>query len=223
VGAAIGQSLPVAVGVMISPLPIVAVVLMLTSGKARANAVAFLLGWFVAVGGVALVVALLAGSAAPDSGGPAEWVAWVKIVLGLLLLFVAVRQWRGRPRGDVEPPAPRWMAAIDSFTPVKSLGLAVLLGAVNPKNLLLAVSGGAAIGSAAGGDVAVSITAAVVFAVVASLGVATPVVIYVSMGTRAAALLDGLKTWLIHNNAVVMAVLLLVIGAKMIGDGISAL
>lgn len=222
-GAAIGQSLPVAVGVMISPLPIVAVVLMLTSGKARANAVAFLLGWFVAVGGVALVVALLAGSAAPDSGGPAGWVAWVKIVLGLLLLFVAVRQWRGRPRGDVEPPAPRWMAAIDSFTPVKALGLAVLLGAVNPKNLLLAVSGGAAIGSAAGGDVAVSITAAVVFAVVASLGVATPVVIYVSMGTRAAALLDGLKTWLIHNNAVVMAVLLLVIGAKMIGDGISAL
>ncbi|WP_251151944.1 GAP family protein [Cellulosimicrobium sp. Marseille-Q4280] len=222
-GAAIGQSLPVAVGVMISPLPIVAVVLMLTSGKARANAVAFLLGWFVAVGGVALVVALLAGSAAPDSGGPAEWVAWVKIVLGLLLLFVAVRQWRGRPRGDVEPPAPRWMAAIDSFTPVKALGLAVLLGAVNPKNLLLAVSGGAAIGSAAGGDVAVSITAAVVFALVASLGVATPVVIYVSMGTRAAALLDGLKSWLIHNNAVVMAVLLLVIGAKMIGDGISAL
>lgn len=222
-GGAIGQSLPVAVGVMISPLPIVAVVLMLTSGKARANAFAFLLGWFVAVGAVALVVALLAGSGTPDTAGPADWVGWLKIVLGVLLLLVAVRQWRGRPRGDVEPPAPRWMAAIDSFTPVKALGLAVLLGAVNPKNLLLAVSGGVAIGSAAGGDVAVSVTAAVVFAVVASLGVATPVVIYVSMGERAAALLDGLKTWLIHNNAVVMALLLLVIGAKMIGDGITAL
>ncbi|WP_435737888.1 GAP family protein [Cellulosimicrobium sp. PMB13] len=222
-GAAIGQSLPVAVGVMISPLPIVAVVLMLTSGKAKANAVAFLLGWFVAVGGVALVVALVAGSSVPDAGGPAAWTAWLKIVLGLLLLFVAARQWRGRPRGDVEPPAPKWMAAIDSFTPVKALGLAVLLGAVNPKNLLLAVSGGAAIGSAAGGDTTVSIVAAVVFAVVASLGVATPVVIYASMGTRAAALLDGLKAWLIHNNAVVMAVLLLVIGAKMIGDGIATL
>ncbi|WP_454042093.1 GAP family protein [Cellulosimicrobium sp. Marseille-Q8652] len=222
-GGAIGQSLPVAVGVMISPLPIVAVVLMLTSGKARANAFAFLLGWFVAVGAVALVVALLAGSGTPATAGPADWVGWLKIVLGVLLLLVAVRQWRGRPRGDVEPPAPRWMAAIDSFTPVKALGLAVLLGAVNPKNLLLAVSGGVAIGSAAGGDVAVSVTAAVVFAVVASLGVATPVVIYVSMGERAAALLDGLKTWLIHNNAVVMALLLLVIGAKMIGDGITAL
>jgi len=38
VGPAIGQSLPIAIGVMISPLPIVAVVLMLLSDNAKANA-----------------------------------------------------------------------------------------------------------------------------------------------------------------------------------------
>jgi len=43
------------------------------------------------------------------------------------------------------------------------------------------------------------------------------------MGERAAHVLDGLKTWMVQNNAVIMAVLLLVIGAKMIGDGITAL
>ena len=61
------------------------------------------------------------------------------------------------------------------------------------------------------------------FALVASLGVAAPVVIYLAMGPRAPKLLDEIKTWMIHNNAVIVGVLLLVIGAKLLGDGISAL
>lgn len=222
-GAAIGQSLPVAVGVLISPLPIVAVVLMLVSGRARANAFSFLAGWFVAVGAVTLVVALLAGAATPSASGPPPWTAILKIVLGLLLLLLALTQWRGRPKAGTEPPAPRWMAAIDTFTPVKAAGLAVLLGAVNPKNLLLVVSGGAAIASAAPGDTNAQVVATVVFALVASVGVATPVFIYLFMGSRAATTLDELKAWMTHNNAVVMAVLLLVLGAKMLGDGIAIL
>ena len=222
-GAAIGQSLPVAVGVLISPLPIVAVVLMLVSGRAKANAFSFLVAWFVAVGAVTLLVATLAGAATPDDEGPPLWAAILKIVLGVLLLLLAVKQWRGRPRAGVEPPAPKWMAAIDAFTPVKAAGLAVLLGAVNPKNLLLVVSGGAAIASAAPDDTNAQVVASVVFALVASLGVATPVFIYLFMGSRAATMLDELKAWMIHNNAVIMAVLLLVLGAKMLGDGIAAL
>lgn len=222
-GAAIGQSLPVAVGVLVSPLPIVAVVLMLVSGRAKANAFAFLVGWFVAVGAVTLVVALVAGSAVPQDGGPPLWAAILKLVLGVLLLLLALKQWRGRPRDGVDPPAPRWMAAIDAFTPVKAAGLAVLLGAVNPKNLLLVVSGGAAIAAAAPDDTTAQVVAAVVFAVVASIGVAAPVFIYLFMGSRAAAMLDALKAWMTHNNAVIMAVLLLVLGAKLLGDGIAAL
>lgn len=222
-GAAIGQSLPVAVGVLISPLPIVAVVLMLVSGRAKANAFSFLVGWFVAVGAVTLLVATLAGAATPDDDGPPLWAAILKIVLGVLLLLLAVKQWRGRPRAGIEPPAPTRMAAIDAFTPVKAAGLAVLLGAVNPKNLLLVVSGGAAIASAAPADTNAQVVASVVFALVASLGVATPVFIYLFMGSRAATMLDELKAWMIHNNAVIMAVLLLVLGAKMLGDGVAAL
>ncbi|WP_265523601.1 GAP family protein [Oerskovia flava] len=222
-GAAIGSSLPVAVGVLVSPLPIVAVVLMLVSGRAKANAFAFLAGWFVAVGAVTLVVATIAGSAASGEAGTATWVAITKIVLGLLLLLLAVKQWRGRPRDGVEPPAPTWMSAIDAFTPVKAAGLAVLLGAVNPKNLLLVVSGGTAIASAAAGDTTVQVVAAIVFAIIASLGVATPIFIYVFMGQRAGVMLDELKTWMIHHNAVIMAVLLLVLGSKMLGDGLTVL
>jgi hypothetical protein len=222
-GAAIGQSLPVAVGVLISPLPIVAVVLMLVSRRARANALAFVVGWFLAVLAVVVAVALVAGSAAPDDDGPAAWTGWLKIVLGVLLLLVSVRHWRGRPRGDDEPPAPKWMSAIEEFTPVRSVGLAALLGVVNPKNLLLVVSGGTAIAATAPPDTSTTVVAAVVFAVVASGGVVAPVIIYFSLGDRAAVVLDELRAWMVHNNAVIMAVLLLVLGAKMLGDGVSVL
>jgi threonine/homoserine/homoserine lactone efflux protein len=210
------------VGVLISPLPIVAVVLMLVSARARTNALAFVIGWFLAVLVLVGAVALAAGAAAPGDG-PAEWTGWLKIGLGVLLVFLSVRQWLGRPRGDTEPPAPKWMAAIEQFTPVKSAGLAVLLGAVNPKNLLLVVSGGAAIAATQPVDTVTTVVAALVFAVVASIGVVTPVVLYFAMGARAARTLDELKTWMIRNNAAIMAVLLLVIGAKMLGDGVSVL
>lgn len=219
-GAAVGQSLPIAVGVLISPLPIVAVVLMLLSRSAKANAIAFVVGWVLSIAVVVGVVAFVAGAATPDDETP-TWVAVLKLVLGLLLLLVAVRQWRGRPRGDAEPATPKWMQAIDTITPPRSVGLAVLLSAVNPKNLLLVISGGAAI-AAASSETSATVGAVVVFAVVASLGVAAPLVVYLVMGTKAARLLDELKTWMIRDNAIIMAVLLAVIGAKMIGDAITA-
>jgi hypothetical protein len=62
-----------------------------------------------------------------------------------------------------------------------------------------------------------------VFALVASIGVAVPIVIYLVLGPKAPRLLDEIKSWMIHNNAVIVGVLLLVIGAKMLGDGITAL
>jgi len=43
------------------------------------------------------------------------------------------------------------------------------------------------------------------------------------MGARAEHVLDELKRWMARHNAAIMAVLCLVIGAKLIGDGISGL
>lgn len=221
VGPAIGQSLPIAVGVMVSPLPIVAVVLMLLSQNARANAFAFVLTWLVAIALLTGVVAFLAGAATGTDEAPPVWVSVVKILLGAGLLLLSVRSWRSRPGEGEEPPPPTWMAALDGFTPVKSAGLSAVLADVNPKNLLLVVSGGAAIASAAAGSTSAKVAATIVFAVVASLGVATPLVIYLALGDRAGAVLENLRSWLVHNNAGIMAVLLLVLGAKIVGDGIS--
>ena len=121
-GPAIGQSLPIAIGVMISPLPIVAVVLMLLSDNAKANAFAFVLTWLVAIALLTGAVAFLAAASTGADAAPPVWVSVVKIVLGLGLLLLSVKNWRDRPGEGVEPPAPKWMAAIDGFTPVKAAG-----------------------------------------------------------------------------------------------------
>jgi hypothetical protein len=84
------------------------------------------------------------------------------------------------------------------------------------------VSGGAAIASASS-DTTEQVVASIVFALVASIGVAVPVGVQLAAGERAGAVLDDLKGWMVQNNAVIMAVLLLVLGAKMVGDGISAI
>jgi len=222
-GQAIGQLLPLAVGVALSPMPIVAVVLMLVGARARANGLAFLLGWVVGIAVVGTVVLLVAGpSAADDSGEPATWASLLKLVLGALLLLLAVRQWRGRPEGEEEVAAPKWMGAIDAFTPVKAAGAGIVLSSVNPKNLIFIVGAATALGQT-GISASQQAVAWLVFTVVATLGVATPVVIYFALGDRAPALLRSLQTWMVHNNAAIMSVLFLVIGAKFVGDAIGGL
>jgi hypothetical protein len=222
-GEAIGQSLPLAVGVALSPVPIIAVVLLLTTARARANGPAFVLGWLVGLGIVGAIVLALAGpGGASEEGQPAAWVSWLKLLLGLGLVLVAVRQFRGRPRGDEEAPLPKWMGAIDRFGPGQALGGGAALAGANPKNLLLAVAAAAAIAQTGipGGQQAVAYA---VFAVIGTLGVGTPVGIYLAMGKRSAELLGRLKDWMGHHNAVIMAVLCLVIGVKLLGDGLGGL
>jgi hypothetical protein len=222
-GEAIGGSLPLAVGIALSPIPIIAVVLMLTSHRAKVNGPMFVLGWLLGLGVVGAIALALAGAGGVStSGSPATWVSWVKIVLGVLLLLVAARQFRGRPHGNEQAQMPKWMATIDETSPPAALGLAAVLSGANPKNLLLAVAGSAAI-AATGIPAGQQALAYLVFAVIGTLGVGTPVAIYFAMGDRSEKVLAGLKDWMTAHNAVIMSVLCLVIAAKLLGEAIGSL
>jgi hypothetical protein len=222
-GGAIGDILPLAIGVAISPVPIIALILMLFSKKARSNSLAFLLGWVLGMAAVG-AIALLLGNTADIGGssGPSKGAAVIRLALGLLLLFGAFRQWKKRPEVDEEPQMPGWMAGIDGFTSGKSFGLAALLSGVNPKNLALTLAAAMAISQAGLSGVQPWIVL-LVFAVIASLTVAIPVLTYLLAGEKAESTLGSWKTWLTANNAAVMAVLFLVFGFVLIGKGIAGL
>jgi hypothetical protein len=218
----IGEILPLAIGVAISPIPIIAAILMLLSPKAKSTSVAFLVGWIFGIV-VAVVVFTLLSSVLPqdEAGDPSPAAGVIKIVLGLLLLVVALRQWRGRPAEGEQGALPKWMSAIDSMTPVKGLALGFLLAAVNPKNLLLAGSAGLILGSAqlAFGEDAVVV---IIYTLLAGCTVLIPVIAYLVASPRMREPLEKLRKWLVGNNATIMAVLLLVIGASMIGKGLGS-
>ena len=74
-------------------------------------------------------------------------------------------------------------------------------------------------GASAGADV----VAVAVFVFIAILGPGLPVAIYFWMGEGADRRLADIKAWMIRHNAAVMAVLCLLIGAKLVGDAIAVL
>jgi hypothetical protein len=219
-GSVIGEILGLAVGVAISPIPIIAVVLLLSTPTGKGNSLAFLLGWLIGLGLVGVIVLLVADPAgASEDGGPALWVGWLILILGALAILLGVRQFLGRPRGDEEPPMPKWMAAIDSFKPGQSFGIGFVLAALNPKNLTLTLAAAAIIAGAglSGADPYIVLT---VFVIIGTLGLAIPIGIYFLGGDRAAETLADLRHWLAINNASIMAVLFVVIGAKLVGNGL---
>ena len=220
--ALIGELLPQAVTIAISPIPIIAAILVLLSPRARSVATAFLVGWVAGIAVAVVVVSLLSSSipaADPDASKPVAGV--VKTVLGVLLVLLAVRQWRARPAPGTSAAPPKWMAAIDSMTPVKAAGLAFLLAAVNPKNLMMAVAAGVTVGTSQASTGAV-VWSLVVFVVIASLSIALPVVGFLVAGRRIAGPLGTMRDWLTANNATIMAVLFLVIGVTTLGKGIGS-
>ena len=107
-GQAISQILPYAIGVAVSPVPIIAVILVLFSSRARTNGPIFLAGWIIGVGVVGVAVYLLARRGRRRvHQGASDTSYRVKLVLGLLFLFLAVKQWRSRPRPGQPPPIRR--------------------------------------------------------------------------------------------------------------------
>ncbi|MRG59109.1 GAP family protein [Agromyces sp. CFH 90414] len=221
-GSVIGDILPLALGVAISPVPIIAAILMLLSPRAKGTSLGFLGGWVLGIVVAVVLFTLLASVLPEDDPDASKPIAGtIKLVLGVLLLLLAVKQWRSRPKPGEEAALPKWMGAIDQMTAVRALVLGFLLSAVNPKNLLMAVAAGTIIGTAGanGGEITVAI---VVFVLIAASSVAVPVIAYLLASQRMAAPLESLRTWLVHNNATVMAVLLLVIGVVVIGKGIGS-
>ena len=221
-GEAIGAVLPYAIGVAISPVPIIAVILVLFSAHARVNGPVFLVGWVVGIAVVSVGAYLLSdASDASTDDTASDSVSWIKLLLGVFFLVLAVKNLR-KQRSSEATAEPKWMSSIDSLTPVRAGGLGALLSGLNPKNLVLSVAAGASLAQlgATGGEATAALVA---FIIIAASSIAVPVVIYLFGGDRAAGVLDGWKSWLSTHNAAVMAVLFLVFGVVLVGEGLQSL
>ncbi|KQN86579.1 GAP family protein [Arthrobacter sp. Leaf69] len=222
-GTVIGEILPLALGIAISPIPIIAAILMLLSPKAKAVSVGFLVGWVVGIIAAVAVFTLLSGLIPEEDPEASKPIAGtIKILLGAGLLVLAVRQWRSRPIPGEKAALPKWMATIDTVTTGRATFLGFLLAAANPKNLLMAIAAGLVIG-AGGLTRAEESLAIAIFVLIAASTVAIPVIAYLIASKRMTAPLKSLRDWLVQNNPTLMTVLLLVLGVVVIGNGIGSL
>jgi hypothetical protein len=139
-----------------------------------------------------------------------------------MFLLLALQQWRKRPTAGAKAEAPHWMSSLETLGPGKALGLGVLLSGLNVKNIMLTLAALLTLGEATLSGTQ-TLTALSVFIALGSITVLAPVVVNLLLGERAAQPLGTSKAWLEANNATVMAVLLLVLGAVAVGKGLATL
>ena len=99
--------------------------------------------------------------------------------------------------------------------------MAAGFAAVKPKNLLLTIAAGGAIAQTSPVPARQAV-ALLVFVAVASLGLAAPVAIRLVMGDRSEPLLADMRDWMVRENTTIVAVICLLLAAKLIGDAIAA-
>ena len=221
---AIEQSLLIAVGLLLAALPMVLIALVLATKRPASVSWAFLGGWMLGLAVVGAVVIVVVDVVELNGASP-RWASYLKIVLGAVLLLLGLRKgvaWVQSRGSEEAPEMPKWMTAVGSVDAGRAFGLAFLLAAANPKNLVLVVSGATVIADATS-VVGEQFVALAVFVLVGSLGVAAPAVVRQTLGDRSGPALEPVDRWLTMHSAAIMSVILLVLGVALIGDGISKL
>ncbi|MFB6561913.1 GAP family protein [Streptomyces sp. NPDC056400] len=219
---AVGAVLPEALAVALSPFPLIGIVLILAGRRGRRNGLLFTAGWIVGLGIAATLVVVVFGGA-DDPESPSSAIAdWGRVLAGAALIVLGARTWWQRPRAGDETGTPRWMASLDDLSASRALLLGLLLSGANPKNLVLTASAATSIVEAGAhhGDLVV---AATVFVLIGSCTVLGAVVIHLLGGQRAASFLDSVRQFIITNSAVITAIVLLLLGASILGDGLTGL
>jgi threonine/homoserine/homoserine lactone efflux protein len=218
--AVLGQLIPLALVVAMSPLTIIpAIALVLQSDRARPAGLAFMSGWLIGLAATTAVFVqvprLLDGLNRPAP----TWAAWVRIVVGIALIALGVWRWLTRHRVTRQPA---WLNRLGRLTPAGAGAIAVGLILVNPKVLVMNAAAGLVIGTASLGVVGAWVAVAY-YTVIAGSSVLVPILAYAVAGRRVDHQLERLKRWMERQHAVLMAGFLGVIGLLLVYTGIRAL
>lgn len=218
-GSVLTGLIPLGLVVAVSPITIIPAVLVLQAPKPRPSGLAFLAGWAL---GLAALTAVCVGASGLLGGlhkSPPSWASWLRIVLGSALILFGIYRWLTR-QGHTDSPA--WMRSFATITPIRAALTGVALVIARPDVLFICIPAGLAIGASGLDHIDVWL-AATFFVVIAASTVAIPILAYAAAGTRLDGTMARLKDWMEKNNAALMAVILVVIGAMVLYNGIDAL
>ena len=224
-GSVLVSLLPFVIGSAVVPVQVIIDILLLKSPEQGGfKALAY-------VGGMTTVRLLqglifgliLTGSAAAtaeESSGKGPVVSTLLLLLGILLLITVYKQWRKDT--DPDDPPPKWLAMIDSLTPLKAFGIGFGLLAVGAKFWVFTLSALAVIGEAQLGQPA-STVAYLLFVLLTESLLLLPIVIRIVVPNQSATLLQGMSVWLTKYNRPIVIAVSLVFGLLFLYQGASGL
>jgi threonine/homoserine/homoserine lactone efflux protein len=205
----------IGLGITLEPFPLTAFILILSAEKGTRKGLAFILGWLACLVVVIAAVVLVTGGNPPKPNtAPSTAALAVKLALGIVLILLAVRQWRrmGRPR---KPPA--WMARLDRLSPWTAAGLAAFL-----QPWALVAAGAATVTQAKLSNAADYLTL-MLFCVLATSSFLY-LELYASFKPATAdARLMSMRTWLDTHRDQAIIVISLLLGFWLAGESISLL
>ena len=117
----------IGLAIALEPIPLTAFIIILASERGSRKGAAFVSGWLVSLGIVVAVTVLATGNSPPKSNtAPSLAALAFKIALGVVLLLIALRQYRrlGQPKKPKKPP--KWQASVDNMSPLYAMALAPL-------------------------------------------------------------------------------------------------
>ena len=218
----LSQLVPIAAAIILSPLPIAAIIAVLLSPKARTNGFAYTAAFWTVCFGVTVVTALTTSHAAAGTGGHGKASTVFGLALAAGFLTLAVVSWVTRPKHGAPAKAPGWLQAIDGMSAARAFGLGIVMALTNGKNIPLELKAGALIGAGGHGG-ATAVAVAALFALGASLGVLVPTLLAATGIPAVTTTLARLKAQLIAHNAVIMTVLFAILAAVELSNALPAL
>ena len=216
----ITELLPLAVVIAISPVPILAVIMMLLTDRERANPLAFLAGWICIL--TVLVTGAILSGADSVSTTPSKTVAVVFVVVAVGLIALAIHEWRRRPRKGEPQRIEPWTKFLHTVTPPRAFALGVGLVIVAVKDLLSALQAGALIHDASF-SLGQQLVAVIFFVLVSSLLIIIPIAVAAAFGERAVPTLHRWRQWLERHGRLVLACLFSLIALLLLLQGLSVL
>lgn len=222
-GGVIGDTLPLGVGIALNPIAIVVGILLLAAARSPRNGVAFAIGWISGLTLLLLLVSVLVERwVTADPVNAPRLLAACKVIAGVFLIAFSVRElWDSTRRGQKVSP-PKWMEFIAVAGMGRSAVMGLFLSVVSLKNLILMAAAASVIGQAGLGIRGI-VVAVGIFVAICSIGVLIPLLLQLFGGERAANFLDNWGTWLEANVGTITAVVMVLMGANLVGKGISGL
>jgi hypothetical protein len=222
-GGVIGETLPLGLGIALNPIAIVVVILILGTVETSKNGIAFAFGW---ISGLTILLAFTSllvrerAAAEPESTRTVVYVA--EIVFGLILIVVALWGLRRRPRGEDGLRTRRWTRLINEGGIAHSFGLGLFLSDFSLKNLTLVAAAATVIGQAGLSNRGVAVAVGI-FVVICTIGILIPLVVRLFGDERGERLVTVWGEWLERNMAAITAVVMVLLAANLIGQGIGGL